>query len=185
MQNTDMTLDQIATVRRSIRKYDAARSVKREELEALVRFAQEAPSWKNKQTSRYHIVTEASRLLAARECLEGTNPQKTEGAGALIITTFRHNIVGFNREGQPDNEGGNSWGWYDLGLQNAYLLLKASELGLDTLVIGIRSAQKLRDLLNIPEDETIGAVIAVGHRTAEENPARPPRKELEEILKFY
>ena len=175
------SLNNIALQRRSIRKYNG-HPVSREELEGLVRFAQEAPSWKNQQTSRYHIVTSPETLAAARQCLRGSNPQKTEGAGALIVTTFKHDIVG-HTHGQPDNEGGNGWGWYDLGLQNAYLLLKASEKGLDTLVIGIRSAEELRTLLQIPEDETIGAVIAVGHRV--EDAQRPPRKELDEVVRFY
>ncbi len=175
------TLNDIALHRRSIRKYDG-RTVTREELETLIRFAQEAPSWKNQQTSRYHIVTSPDVFTAARQCLAGSNPQKTEEAGALIVTSFKHNIVG-HTHGVPDNEGGNGWGWYDLGLQNAYLLLKAAEQGLDTLVIGIRSAEQLRQLLAIPEDETIGAVIAVGHRV--EDAQRPPRKELDEIVTFY
>ena len=65
----------------------------------------------------------------------------------------------------------------------AYLLLKAAEMNLDTLVIGIRHANQLRALLQIPEDETIGAVIAVGHRV--EDAKRPPRKELDDIARFY
>ena len=174
-------LNTIALHRRSIRKYNG-KAVSREELETLVRFAQEAPSWKNQQTSRYHIVTTPVTLAAARQCLAGSNPQKTEGVGALIVTSFKHDIVG-HTHGQLDNEGGNGWGWYDLGLQNAYLLLKAAELDLDTLVIGIRSAEQLRTLLTIPDDETIGAVIAVGHRV--EDAQRPPRKELDEIVRFY
>lgn len=176
-----MSLDSIALHRRSIRKYDG-RPVTREELETLIRFAQEAPSWKNQQTSRYHIVTSAEKLAAARQCLRGSNPQKTENAGALIVTSFKRDIVG-HTHGVPDNEGGNGWGWYDLGLQNAYLLLKAAELNLDTLVIGIRDADELRALLQIPEDETIGAVIAVGHRV--EDVQRPPRKALDDIVRFY
>lgn len=175
-----MTLNEIALHRRSIRKYNG-NPVSREELETLVRFAQEAPSWKNQQTSRYHIVTSPAVVADARQCLEGSNPLKTEGVGALIVTAFKHNIVG-HTHGVPDNEGGNGWGWYDLGLQNAYLLLKAAELDLDTLVIGIRSADRLRELLQIPDDETIGAVIAVGHRVDDAH--RPPRKELEEIARF-
>lgn len=177
----NMKLEEIAAKRRSIRKYNG-QTVTREELETIVRFAQEAPSWKNQQTSRYHIVTTPATIIAARQCLGGSNPQKTEGVGALIITSFKHDIVG-HTHGVPDNEGGNGWGWYDLGLQNAYLLLKASEMDLDTLVIGIRSAEQLRNLLHIPEDESIGAVIAVGHRV--EDAQRPPRKDLDEIVKFY
>lgn len=181
--NNAKTLDEIAAVRRSIRKYDGSKDVSREELETIIRFAQEAPSWKNQQTSRYHVVCNPDIIAKLRACLGGTNPQKTEGTKALIVTSFRRNIVGFNREGEPDNEVGNGWGFYDLGLQNAYLLLKAAEEGLDTLVIGIRDEPSIRALLNIPEDETIAAVIAVGHRA--EEPQRPPRKELEKIATFY
>ena len=176
-----MTLDSIALHRRSIRKYNG-QAVSCEELEALIRFAQEAPSWKNQQTSRYHIVASPEVLAAARQCLRGSNPQKTENVGALIVTSFKHDIVG-HTHGVPDNEGGNGWGWYDLGLQNAYLLLKAAEQDLDTLVIGIRDAGELRALLQIPEDETIGAIIAVGHRV--EDAQRPPRKPLDEVLLFH
>ena len=176
-----MTLTDIAAHRRSIRKYDG-RPVSRQELDTLVRFAQEAPSWKNKQTSRYHIISTPETLDAARQCLGGSNPQKTEAVAALIVTSFKHDIVG-HTHGVPDNEAGNAWGWYDLGLQNAYLLLKAAEMDIDTLVIGIRDADKLRALLQIPDDETIGAVIAVGHRV--EDAQRPPRKELDEIVSYY
>lgn len=176
-----MTLNDIALHRRSIRRYNG-QPVTQDELLALIRFAQEAPSWKNQQTSRYHVVTSPDTLAATRACLGGSNPQKTEGVGAIIVTSFKHDIVG-HTHGQPDNEAGNGWGWYDLGLQNAYLLLKAAELDIDTLVIGIRHADQLRRLLAIPDDETIGAVIAVGHRI--EDAQRPPRKELAEIATFH
>jgi hypothetical protein len=49
--------------------------------------------------------------------------------------------------------------------------------------MGLRDADGLRRELNIPENETIVDVIAVGKRAAD--PARPPRKALEEIMKIY
>ena len=40
-------------------------------------------------------------------------------------------MVGFDKNtGSPVNEAGDGWGYYDLGLQNDNLLLKAAELGL-------------------------------------------------------
>lgn len=82
-----------------------------------------------------------------------------------------------------DNELGNGWGCYDLGLQNENLILKAEDLGLSTLIMGLRESDKLRELLDIPETETVVSVIAVGK--ADESPARPPRKELDAIAKFF
>ena len=61
--------------------------------------------------------------------------------------------------------------------------LKAAELGLDTLVMGIRDGEALRELLNIPDSENVVSVIAVGYR-GQEPPERPKRKELEVVAKF-
>ena len=62
------------------------------------------------------------------------------------------------------------WGCYDLGLQNENLILKATDLGLSTLIMGLREADRLREILNIPETETIVSVIAIG--IAAEEPIR-------------
>ena len=45
------------------------------------------------------------------------------------------------------------------------------------------SADGLRKAFNIPENETIMAVISLGYRAAE--PDRPDRRPLTEIVKFY
>ena len=86
-------------------------------------------------------------------------------------------------DGTPDNEIGIGLGCYDLGLQNENLILKAAELGLSTLNMGLRNADKIREMLSIPEAETIVAVIAVGK--ADEEPSRPKRRELEDVLKIF
>ena len=65
-------------------------------------------------------------------------------------------------------------GCYDLGLQNENLILKATELGLSTLIMGLRDGDKIREMLSIPESETIVSVIAVGK--ADEEPSRPRRR---------
>ena len=48
--------------------------------------------------------------------------------------------------------------------------------------MGLRAGDKLRELLSIPETETVVAVIAIGK--AAEEPARPKRKDVEDIVKF-
>ena len=42
------------------------------------------------------------------------------------------------------------------------MILKATELGLATLIMGIRDEKKIREMLNIPTEEIIVAVIALG-----------------------
>ena len=99
------------------------------------------------------------------------------------MTTFVKDIAGFQKDGTPDNELGNGWGIYDAGLQNSVFLLKAAEAGIDTLVMGIRDASAIRELLEIPENEEIISVIALGERG--ETPEKPHRRIVDDIVKFY
>lgn len=170
--------------RRSVRKYSSHTNVTKEQIQQLVQVALEAPSWKNTETGRYYcVLSEDMSQKLRKECLcYANNDVKTEHA-ALIVTTFVHNRAGFQTDGTPDNEIENGWGCYDLGLQNENLILKATELGLSTLIMGLRDGDKIREMLSIPESETIVSVIAVGK--ADDEPSRPRRRELEDVLKFF
>ena len=176
-----MEFQKVLETRRTVRKYSAG--VTREQMEELLRAAQEAPSWKNSQTGRYYcLLSEEMTQQFRTDCLPSGNALKSENA-ALIVTTFVHNRSGFKQDGTADNELENGWGCYDLGLQNANLVLKAEELGYGTLIIGIRDAQKIREVLSVPEEETIVSVIAVG--IPAEEPNRPKRKDTEDIVRFF
>ena len=178
-----MEFQKLIEERRTIRKYSPESRITKEDLLAVIRAAQEAPSWKNSQTGRYYCVMSGEMVeKVSRECLPEMNQAKAENA-ALIVTTFVHNHAGFQKDGTPDNELGNGWGCYDLGLQNENLILKAKELGYGTLIMGLRAGDKLREILSIPETETVMAVIAIGK--AAEEPARPKRKDVEDIVRFY
>ena len=169
--------------RRSIRAFDASRKVTKEEMEKLVYAAIQAPSWKNSQTARYYAVLSDGMIeKVSAECLPAFNAASAKGA-AVVVTTFVSNRSGFERDGNATNECGNGWGYYDLGLHNENFVLRATELGLDTLIMGIRDAGKLRELLSIPETETVVAVIAVGK--AAQSPEKPKRKEPGDILKVF
>lgn len=177
-----MEFQNLIESRRSVRKY-ADKEVTREQIEEIIRAAQEAPSWKNQQTSKYYCVLSKEKREEIRTtCFPSFNEQRSLNA-ALIVTAYEKNNVGFDDNGQPINELGNGWGCYDLGLQNMIFMLKARELGLDTLVMGIRDGQKLRAALNIPENEEIGAVLALGY--ADEEPKKPRRRELSDIAKIF
>ncbi len=184
-----MELQTALEKRRSIRKYTPAKKVTKEQLETMIRAALLAPSWKNQETSRYYCITSEALLEEFRKkCLPEFNQKNSAEAGALIVTTFVKGVVGFDKAtGEAVNEIGDGWGCYDLGLQNENLLLKATELGLDTLVMGIRDGAAIHGLLAIPETEAVVSVIAVGYREGckEAEVKMPRRKELAEVSKFY
>ena len=155
-----MEFNELLEKRRSVRKYKANTTVDRETIEEIIKAAQQAPTWKNSQTGRYYVVTDEEKLKEIKEnCLLSRNGINAENAPVLIVTTFVKDWSGFEKNGSPTNEAGNLWGAYDLGLQNQNLMMKASDLGLDTLVMGVRDEMATRNALDIPSNEKIEQCI--------------------------
>ena len=100
-----------------------------------------------------------------KDCLPEFNQKNSANAPALIITAFEKTRSGFTREGVAENEVGEGWGCYDLGLQNENLVLKAKDMGLD------------------PASQEVVSVIAVGYGAIK--PEMPVRKNVEDIVKFF
>ena len=169
-----MEFQNLIEKRRSVRKYVERNTVTKDEILSMIKAAQEAGRY-------YCIMDEKNVEQFRRECLPEMNAGKCENA-VLLVSTFVHNRAGFQKDGTADNEIGNGWGCYDLGLQNENLILKAEELGYGTLIMGIRDADKIREFCSVPETETVVGVIAVG--VPGEEPGRPKRKDTEEIVKF-
>ncbi|MCR5351062.1 MAG: nitroreductase family protein [Bacteroidales bacterium] len=176
-------LDELFATRRSIRSYDATKTISEAEVRTLLEASQQAPSWANRQPSRYYVVLSPDKLAAVRECVGERNAQNVAGAPVLIVSTFVKGQSGFGRGTEAVNEIGDGWGAYDNGLANAYLILKAREMGFDTLIMGYRDSDRIRTLLHIPDSEEVLAVIALGYRNQE--PGTPNHFSLDEIVKFF
>jgi len=175
------SFDEVLTSRRSIRSYDATKKISEAEVRELLLATQEAPSWANQQPSKYYVAISPEKLAAVQDMVGG-NKDRIINAPVLIVSTYERGKSGFFR-GNSTNEVGDGWGAYDNGLSNCYLIMKARAMGFDTLIMGMRDADKLRQLFSIPENETVMAVIALGYRT--ENPRHPNHRPLDEIVKFY
>lgn len=71
--------------RRSVRSYDASKTVTREQIKEIVEAGILAPSWKNSQTARYYcVIDEAAKEKFAKECLPEFNINSSKGAGAYV-----------------------------------------------------------------------------------------------------
>ncbi|MBQ1626976.1 MAG: nitroreductase family protein, partial [Prevotella sp.] len=166
------SFDEVLTTRRSVRSYDATKTISEEEVRQLLIATQEAPSWANQQPSKYYVAMSKEKLDAIKE-LVGRNKQNIADAPVVVVSTFERGKSGFF-DGNATNEVGEGWGAYDNGLSNAYFILKARAMGFDTLIMGMRDADALRELFDIPSNETIMAVISLGYRASEPN--RPERR---------
>ena len=181
-QPSGKSFDDVVASRRSVRDYDASKTISQEDVMELIKCAQEAPSWANQQPSKYYVAMNPEKVAAVKELVGDGNKRNTAGAPVMIVSTYVKGKSGFFRS-NPANEIGDGWGAYDNGLSNAYFVLKARERGFDTLIMGMRNSDELRKLFAIPDDECIMAVISLGYRASDPN--RPDRKPVNEVVKFF
>lgn len=176
-----VSFDEVIATRRSVRDYDAAKTISEAQVREIIAATQEAPSWANTQTSRYYVAMGGQKREALLNMVGG-NKERVQNAPVLIVSTYVKGKSGFFRD-TPTNEIGDGWGAYDNGLSNAYFVLKARAMGFDTLIMGMRDSDAIRAEFQIPEEETIMAVISLGYRASEPN--RPARIPADEMVKFF
>lgn len=176
-----MEFNELIEARRSVRRFVAS-PIAETELAAIVSDALNAPSWKNTEVTRYYAACEDGlKARIWRETLPDFNVMSTAHAAALVAVTYRKGESGYMGE-VPANELGETWGAYDAGLASAYFILAARNRGWDSLILGIRDAAALRRVFNIPENEIVVSVIALGK--SERPPLKPARKSVEAVLKM-
>ena len=179
--STAPTLDEVFASRRSIRAYEPDRTISESQLRELFEATQNAPSWANYQPAKYYAAVSKKAHDAVLDLI-GFNKERVANASVLLVSTYERGKSGF-LQGQQTNELADEWGAHDNGLSDAYLILKARAMGFDTLIMGMRDSDGLRTLFNIPENESIMAVIALGYRA--EEPRTPIHKSLDEFVRFF
>ena len=175
-----MDFKELLKERRSVRQY-ADTVVPVEDVEAILEDTRMAPSWKNNQESRYYIALSREMIEKVYDALPAFNQKSTKNA-AYVVATYVKRLSGFSN-GVPVDDLGDKWGVYDAGLHNAYFILSAKDRGYDTLIMGLRDADIIREQLQIPENEQIMSVIAIGKKAKERK--ERPRKEFDEVVKFF
>ena len=175
-----MEFKNLIDARRSVRKYVAS-EIFEAEVEEIVGEALNAPSWRNTEVTRYYAAVSAeAKGWLWDEALPSFNMASTANAAALVAVTFRKGESGYMGT-TAANELGEMWGAYDCGLASAYFVLAAKNHGWDSLILGIRDAEKIKAIMGIPDDEVVTAVIALGKAAG--TAAKPPRKPLGEVVK--
>ena len=168
--------------RRSHRKF-TAEPVSREEVEKLVSLAAYVPSWKNSQISRYLAITDAQvkKEISERFCPPGTNNAFIISTCPILIAqTFVKDRSGFERDGSYTTDRGAGWQYYDCGIAAQTFCLAAHDMGLSTVIMGVFDRRGLQAYLEIPEEQELMALIALGRPAGE--PAAPKRKGTDELL---
>lgn len=176
-----MELNTCLKGRRSIRNFKEEK-VTREQIREMIDAAILAPSWKNSQVSRYYVVDTPDKINEFLPCMPEFNQKSMKNAPAVIVSTVVKNRSGFERDGSYSSHLKEGWQYFDNGLQVQNICLKAYELGLGTLIMGLYDVDMIRKFFEVPQEEEIVAVIAVGY--PQDEPDMPKRKTVDDIVKF-
>lgn len=175
------TIECIKT-RRSIRKFKPD-SIDHSLLDSLISTASYSPSWKNTQITRYIVIEDSSILNAIiNDYTPEFNSNIIRQAPVLIAVTFVKGRCGFERDGSFSTKKGDHWQMFDVGAACQTLCLAAHEKGLGTVIMGIWDEDGITELLKLPQDQELGALIAIGWPDID--PATPKRKSINELRTY-
>ena len=180
-----MNAKECLETRRSIRKFEQ-KTVPADLFYEIAETAKYAPSWKNTQIARYHVVTNPSlKEQIAKECVCGFtfNTNTLLQAPAIVILSYVTKRCGYERGGSFTTSKGDRWEMFNAGIAAQTFCLAAHEKGLGTCIMGIFDDAKIAELLQLPENQLVGAVIAAGYPA--ETPEAPARKGADIILTRY
>lgn len=167
--------------RRSVRKF-TDRKVEHRLVEQIISLAAYAPSWKNTQISRYIAIEDPKVLEEICRTYAPFNARIIGNCPLLIAQTFVKGRSGFERDGSFSTDREAGWQYYDCGIACQTLCLAAHDLGLGTVVMGVFDRKGLEAYLQIPEDQELMALVALGY--PDESPAAPRRKETSLLLSY-
>ena len=174
-----MELQEAIKKRRSIRKF-TERFVTDAEVSQLLDAARLAPSWANTQSWEFIVVRDRELMDKVTATYSSGNPARkcSLAASAMIVGCARRNVSGF-KMGEVTTKF-SEWFMFDLGLAVQNLCLKAHELGLGTVVVGLFDHDRCNELLGLPEGYDVVVTLPVGE-PAQKGRSGPGRRTLEQI----
>ena len=118
----------------------------------------------------------------AAECtaLHANNGRIINDAAMLIAITIIKGRCGFERDGSFTTKKGASWQMFDAGIASQTFCLAAHEQGLGTVIMGIFDEDKVAEMIQLPEEREMIALIALGYPN--EEPVAPKRKTVDDLL---
>jgi len=171
--------------RRSIRKYKEE-VVPRKLMEEIIEITRYAPSWTNSQTPRWTLVEDSGIIEKfANDAVKGFsyNVDTLKNAKGVAVLSFVRGKSG--RAEKYDVETGENpgrWEYFDAGIACQTFCLTAYAKGVGTCIFGVIQEDVIDEAINLPEGETVAALIVYGY--ADEEPKVSRRKEVGDLLRW-
>ena len=169
---------QLAQQRDSCRKY-SDRPVDPALVEQCLAAARLAPSACNSQPWKYYVITQAEQRAAIAAGMKELkcNPFTAQAPVIIAVTEAEEpNLMpSLKEQGQSRR-----FSYFDLGLGVAYLTLQAAELGLGSIILGLFPEQVIREIVQMPEGDSLRMLVLLGWPAEAEIPDKK-RLPLEDI----
>ncbi|MCF0223734.1 MAG: nitroreductase family protein [Fibrobacter sp.] len=170
-----MEFSKVVTERFACKKFDAAKSVEIEKINAVLEMGRQAPTAKNLQEQHIYVL----RSNEALSKMDEVTPCRYGAPIALVVAFDKNNVYTYPG-GQRDS------GIEDASIVATHLMLAAKDQGLDSCWVNNFDPQKLKDLLGLPKQEEILMILSVGYASVDA--PRPlnhgKRKPLEETVSY-
>lgn len=168
--------------RRSIRKYKP-NAIDHSIIDSIVSTTSFSPSWKNTQITRFIAIEDQSILSTIAKChVPDYNAKIINQIPMLIAVSYIKGRCGFERDGSYSSKKGDRWQMFDAGVACQTFCLAAKEQGLGTVIMGMFDEDEISKLIELPEDQELAALIAIGYPDIE--PEAPKRKTVDVLLQY-
>lgn len=156
-----MTVRETIEQRRAYRSLDPI-AVSEELIADLAGAASLAPSCMNNQPWRFIFITQSELLQRIHPALSSGNHWAQSAAMIIAVCS------------KPDLDcqiKGRDYYWFDTGMAVAFLILRATELGLIAHPIAGYDEAKVKAVVDLPADMTLITLVMVGKHSTAINPA--------------
>ena len=178
-----MNFDELILARQSVRRYDD-REVESEKIKQCLEAARMAPSASNSQPWSFIVVNEEPvRTEVAKATfteIQLINKYTLQAPVLIVIVQEKAKLITRLAMQVKKKE----WPLIDIGITATHFCLKATELGLGTCMIGWYNEKRIKALLNIPADKTVGLLISLGYEPKDYKLRKKVRKSLSEISSY-
>ncbi len=173
--------------RRSVRKFKNEK-VDRETMKEIIEISRWAPSWANYQIARYTLVDDKAAIARlANDGVKGFvyNMNTLKNAKGVAVLSFVKGKSGKidPKKGDFKTSKAHLWEAFDTGIACQTFCLAAHAKGVGTCIFGVIDEDSIAEIVNLPEKETVAALIVYGYEDGSH--VKPtPRKDVDEILRF-
>lgn len=173
---------EIVTNRQSCRKYDTEKKVDREVINRILEAARNAPSACNAQPWHFIVVDEPELKNkvadAASARLLNMNHFTKQAPVHIVVVEEKVNLTSGIGGIVKDKH----FAFLDIGIAAAHICLAAEAENLGSCILGWFAENKMKKLLNVPDNRRIVLDIVIGY------PAQPlrekKRKDFDEVVSY-